>query len=191
MQLTLIPNEQTPAVPDMDTSWVLDKNNTKILYRFIHFMTTMPTAVGMAANQIAVVGKLDQERIMLPFFLTKARTGNWEVVCNPKITKHHGESHEEVEICLTWADRKVLAQRYKSIDAEWYTLTYEGVERKTGTLTGFEAQVFQHEYDHLMGIPEIIVPWDYMTVKNDGPKVGNNDPCTCGSGKKFKRCCRS
>jgi preprotein translocase subunit SecA len=22
-----------------------------------------------------------------------------------------------------------------------------------------------------------------------GPKVGRNDPCTCGSGKKFKNCC--
>lgn len=22
-----------------------------------------------------------------------------------------------------------------------------------------------------------------------GPKVGRNDPCTCGSGKKYKRCC--
>ncbi len=25
-------------------------------------------------------------------------------------------------------------------------------------------------------------------VKNDGPKVGRNDPCWCGSGKKYKRC---
>jgi preprotein translocase subunit SecA len=22
-----------------------------------------------------------------------------------------------------------------------------------------------------------------------GPKVGRNDPCTCGSGKKYKNCC--
>jgi SEC-C motif domain protein len=22
-----------------------------------------------------------------------------------------------------------------------------------------------------------------------GPKIGRNDPCTCGSGKKFKKCC--
>ena len=24
-----------------------------------------------------------------------------------------------------------------------------------------------------------------------GPKVGRNDPCPCGSGKKYKKCCRS
>ena len=27
------------------------------------------------------------------------------------------------------------------------------------------------------------------TVRNEGPKVGRNDACTCGSGKKYKRCC--
>ena len=27
------------------------------------------------------------------------------------------------------------------------------------------------------------------TVRNQGPKVGRNDPCPCGSGKKYKQCC--
>jgi hypothetical protein len=27
------------------------------------------------------------------------------------------------------------------------------------------------------------------TVRRDAPKVGRNDPCTCGSGKKYKKCC--
>ena len=27
------------------------------------------------------------------------------------------------------------------------------------------------------------------TVKRDMPKVGRNDPCPCGSGKKYKNCC--
>jgi preprotein translocase subunit SecA len=26
------------------------------------------------------------------------------------------------------------------------------------------------------------------TVKHEGPKVGRNDPCPCGSGKKYKKC---
>jgi len=29
------------------------------------------------------------------------------------------------------------------------------------------------------------------TVKRDQPKVGRNDPCPCGSGKKYKKCCMS
>ncbi|MCE9526380.1 MAG: SEC-C domain-containing protein [Planctomycetales bacterium] len=26
-------------------------------------------------------------------------------------------------------------------------------------------------------------------IKNRGPRVGRNDPCPCGSGKKYKQCC--
>jgi preprotein translocase subunit SecA len=29
------------------------------------------------------------------------------------------------------------------------------------------------------------------TVTRDDPKVGRNDPCVCGSGKKYKKCCGS
>jgi preprotein translocase subunit SecA len=28
-----------------------------------------------------------------------------------------------------------------------------------------------------------------VTVRREGKKVGRNDPCPCGSGKKYKRCC--
>ena len=27
------------------------------------------------------------------------------------------------------------------------------------------------------------------TVVHDGPRIGRNDPCPCGSGKKYKKCC--
>ena len=27
------------------------------------------------------------------------------------------------------------------------------------------------------------------TVKREGKKVGRNEPCPCGSGKKYKKCC--
>jgi preprotein translocase subunit SecA len=26
-------------------------------------------------------------------------------------------------------------------------------------------------------------------VRNKGPRTGRNDPCPCGSGKKYKQCC--
>ncbi|MCL4219413.1 MAG: SEC-C domain-containing protein, partial [Candidatus Hydrogenedentes bacterium] len=26
-------------------------------------------------------------------------------------------------------------------------------------------------------------------IRNLGPQTGPNDPCTCGSGKKYKKCC--
>jgi SWIM/SEC-C metal-binding protein len=36
------------------------------------------------------------------------------------------------------------------------------------------------EMDQALRPPEPIVA---------GPKIGRNDPCSCGSGKKFKKCC--
>ena len=33
-------------------------------------------------------------------------------------------------------------------------------------------------------VPKIATP-----VVRDSPKVGRNDPCPCGSGKKYKKCC--
>jgi preprotein translocase subunit SecA len=34
--------------------------------------------------------------------------------------------------------------------------------------------------------PEIKLP--SVTIRRDTPKVGRNDPCPCGSGKKYKNC---
>ena len=28
-----------------------------------------------------------------------------------------------------------------------------------------------------------------VTIVNDEPEVGPNDPCPCGSGRKYKKCC--
>jgi len=30
---------------------------------------------------------------------------------------------------------------------------------------------------------------DHDTIRNLEPKIGRNDPCSCGSGKKYKKCC--
>jgi uncharacterized protein YchJ len=27
------------------------------------------------------------------------------------------------------------------------------------------------------------------TIRNEAAKVGRNDPCPCGSGRKYKKCC--
>ena len=33
------------------------------------------------------------------------------------------------------------------------------------------------------------VPGSAQPLVHEGPKVGRNDPCPCGSGKKYKKCC--
>lgn len=32
-------------------------------------------------------------------------------------------------------------------------------------------------------------PSKVETVVHEGPRIGRNDPCPCGSGKKYKKCC--
>jgi uncharacterized protein YecA (UPF0149 family) len=49
---------------------------------------------------------------------------------------------------------------------------------------GKEAQIIQHEIDHMDGI--LIIDKEYKSNN-----VGRNDPCPCGSGKKYKKCCIS
>ena len=34
-----------------------------------------------------------------------------------------------------------------------------------------------------------LFPAKVETFRREGPKVGRNDPCPCGSGKKYKKCC--
>jgi len=31
-------------------------------------------------------------------------------------------------------------------------------------------------------------PQKVATIRRDEPKIGRNDPCYCGSGKKYKKC---
>ena len=62
-------------------------------------------------------------------------------------------------------------------------------KKKKETFTGFTAQVIQHEIDHIDGIEEELYPKGEGALHISNEKVGRNDPCPCGSGKKFKKCC--
>jgi uncharacterized protein YecA (UPF0149 family) len=36
---------------------------------------------------------------------------------------------------------------------------------------------------------EMSIPPTYEKMSRRPPKVGRNEPCPCGSGRKFKKCC--
>jgi hypothetical protein len=52
-----------------------------------------------------------------------------------------------------------------------------------------EAHLFQDEGEDVEegGLDDYLMPGE--TIVRDSPKVGRNDPCPCGSGKKYKKCC--
>jgi curved DNA-binding protein CbpA len=78
----------------------------------------------------------------------------------PDLYALHGSFFNEV--LRTRDPDKLLYQRAKKI---------KKLKRKTGVFDDEESEP----------VPEVI--------RRDQPKVGRNDPCPCGSGKKYKRCC--
>jgi uncharacterized protein YchJ len=44
----------------------------------------------------------------------------------------------------------------------------------------------EHEYDPQLHDPNLLL--GRQPVYRSEPKVGRNDPCPCGSGKKYKKC---
>ena len=99
-------------------------------------------------------------------------------------------------------DRKATEDWSKK--SEWHGLkilrTEKGTEKDEEGLVEFEAIYTQHgirDTHHETGyFKKINGKWFYsvgqvkpMTVVREGRKIGRNEPCPCGSGKKYKNCC--
>ena len=41
---------------------------------------------------------------------------------------------------------------------------------------------------HAYWMPQRLKELRGQTIRSEGPKIGRNDPCPCGSGKKYKKC---
>lgn len=107
------------------------------------------------------------------------------IYINPKIIKKDNLFLFDGETCLSFPERKGGdTQRYNSVTLEYYDRDFkkqiEESEKNIKTI------VFQHEMDHLNGILYFDRIRKPIIVDN---KIGRNDPCVCGSGKKYKKCC--
>ena len=51
-----------------------------------------------------------------------------------------------------------------------------------------EKEEFEDEWDNIKGNSNAFLPEAAPYIRS-APKVGRNDPCPCGSGKKYKKCC--
>jgi len=178
----IILRKQTPAVQKVHgpPNWI--KEHEELLYAFKRYAGGLGNAIGLAANQVAKNG----EQMLMPFFAFIAN-GSWRIAVNPVVDEADGQPVELQEMCLSWPGERLAALRYGSIYVSYWT--EEGVLMERKHIRNLEAQVFQHELDHLSGVPARIVDKDYFTVRNETPKVGRNEPCPCGSGKKYKKCC--
>jgi SEC-C motif-containing protein len=91
-----------------------------------------------------------------------------------------------------------------SADSKWLGLTIHSVkdggeDDQTGQVdftADFEYQGSRQEHHERADFKRIGGVWHYTDGRmrsHDpivrGPKIGRNDPCPCGSGKKYKKCC--
>lgn len=89
-------------------------------------------------------------------------------------------------------------------DSEWNKLqiknTEGGLEKDTTGVVEFIATYtiggVKQDHREVSDFKKIDGKWYFMdgdvtsgTVQRTEPKIGRNDPCHCGSGKKFKKCC--
>ena len=157
-----------------------------------------PWEIGMIDDEAAFVNSKNQRMYEFPMkiqeamfdacsFLSKrAMEMLWQYKTNEKI-------QSEEYICLL-AKAHVLSLQYEKADKLIRTL-------KKSSLRGKEAaQELQKKLEMGMDTEDdweekpIVYPEDIPWVVpqpyvREAPKIGRNDPCPCGSGKKYKRCC--
>ena len=100
----------------------------------------------------------------------------------------------------TIVDRKTVDKSYAAIaeppdeDEDWLSMYKEGYEshiEEPSRLPLPRIARPESHYEHQHGYKDIERPPDppvIVPIRNAGPKLGRNDPCWCGSGKKYKKC---
>tara|TARA_A100001201_G_scaffold136799_1_gene126102 strand:+ start:243 stop:836 length:594 start_codon:yes stop_codon:yes gene_type:complete len=150
--------------------------------------------IGLAANQVGIDAQVAVVNVIEPL-----------VLINPKII-HKEFPIDYFEGCLSYPKKGTPTKRYRDIivqtaqsESGWYFSGVESTNEARGSWEEktkkdeqenrlLEAICVQHEIDHLNGIT-IHDRENKTKPMVSQKKVGRNDPCPCGSGKKFKKCC--
>jgi len=99
---------------------------------------------------------------------------------NPEIEESIG-IFRTTEGCLSLPGVAINTERAEQITVKW--LDYDTKQEQRAVFYGMESVIVQHEINHLDGI--LIIDLALPVYE----KVGRNEPCSCNSGKKFKKCC--
>jgi len=131
----------------------VDKKLLNQIEKLKNILSKGENAAGLAAPQLGISKE---------FFGVKTRDGV-KVFINPKIEKTFGErvfpkligengkEEDFLEGCLSFPNFFGTVKRYLKIEVEWGELIDKKIVSKTEEFVGFEAIVWQHEFDHLMG----------------------------------------
>lgn len=128
------------------------------------------------------------------------KRGMISTIINPEVIERDGKCNFVGEGCLSFPGVFVKSERFEHfviknqiIDGDTFReetqYYYNDKTHDNKQDSDYEALACQHEIDHMDG-KIIIDQWEQSSgtiIKKD--KCGRNDPCPCGSLKKFKKCC--
>ena len=166
----------------------------KIATELFEILNKRKDGIGLAANQVGIDASVAVVNVREPI-----------VLINPEIVSRETEI-PYYEGCLSFPGKGCHTKRYETIEVKSDnvdgTMVFSGVdtgEEAKGTwedgqqkqnreLRTLEAVCVQHEIDHLNGM-RILDRAQELTIRRTERKIGRNEPCPCGSGKKYKKCC--
>jgi len=167
----------------------------KIAEELFRILNKRKDGIGLAANQVGIDASVAVVNVREPIILI-----------NPKIIQQWGDV-PYYEGCLSFPKKSVQTKRFKNVimttEQEDGKLYFSGESNPIDGKGSWEKQehnendaeirllesiCVQHEIDHLNGIVCMDRRID-LTVIREEVKIGRNDLCHCGSGKKYKKCC--
>ena len=168
----------------------------KIAVELFDILNKRKDGIGLAANQVGIDAAVAVVNVREPI-----------VLINPEIVSRETEI-PFYEGCLSFPGKGVNTKRYETVEVTSDnvdgTIIFSGVdtgEEARGTwesekhtyqvkdrdLRILEAVCVQHEIDHLNGL--VCMDRKIDTTYRAEKKPGRNEPCYCGSGRKYKKCC--
>ena len=168
----------------------------KIATELFEILSKRKDGIGLAANQVGIDAAVAVVNVREPI-----------VLINPEIVSRETEI-PFYEGCLSFPGKGVNTKRYETVeitsDNVDGSIIFSGVdtgEEARGTwesekhtyqvkdrdLRILEAVCVQHEIDHLNGL--VCMDRKIDTTYRAEKKPGRNEPCYCGSGRKYKKCC--
>ena len=149
----------------------------EIATKLFQILNKKGDGIGLAANQVGIDASVAVVNVKEPI-----------VLVNPKIIRKEEETRY-YEGCLSFPKKGCHTKRYKIVEVEVDNMESNMTFGAGNTdLDLLESVCVQHEIDHLNGM-RILDRAMELTIKRDKPKIGRNEPCPCGSGKKYKKCC--
>lgn len=138
-----------------------------------------------------------------PLLLQRSKAATAEELMRSRFTAHYVGDQQHLHRTYLETSRRPFVEEPAAEEVKWTRLVIRAHEPNVKPDVSyvdftayFEANGTEHPMHEKSEFHRIGGEWFFVRPIREGPapvrsapKVGRNDPCTCGSGKKFKHCC--